>query len=653
MSGMDVAVGTKTKTMNTKDYINSVVDGVVAKNPAEPEFHQAVREVIGSLTPVIERHPEYRSARLLERIVEPERVLMFRVPWQDDRGEVQVNRGYRIEMNSAIGPYKGGLRFHPSVNLGILKFLAFEQVFKNSLTTLPMGGGKGGSDFDPKGKSDNEVMRFCQSFMTELERHIGPDTDVPAGDIGVGGREIGYLFGQYKRLRNEFSGVLTGKGLNWGGSLIRPEATGYGSVYFAAEMLKTKGQTLQGKTCLVSGSGNVSQYTVEKILDLGGKVLTLSDSNGMIHDPDGVDREKLAFVMDLKNVRRGRMKEYADKFPKAKYMPVDPSMDYNPLWNLKADCAFPSATQNEINAKDAANLIKNGVSLVAEGANMPSTLDAIKIYLDAGILYGPATAANAGGVATSGLEMSQNSMRLSWTREEVDDRLHKIMIAIHKNCLVSGSGNVSQYTVEKILDLGGKVLTLSDSNGMIHDPDGIDREKLKFVMDLKNVRRGRIKEYADKYKAVFTPVDPKLDYNPLWNHTAHCAFPSSTQNEINGKDAMHLVGNGVYVVAEGANMPTTIDGVNVFLDAKILYGPGKAANAGGVATSGLEMSQNSLRLSWTREEVDQRLHGIMKAIHGAANEAAKEFGVAGNYVAGANIAGFLKVADAMLDQGLV
>jgi glutamate dehydrogenase (NADP+) len=431
---MDVAVGTKTKTMNTKDYITSVVDGVIAKNPAEPEFHQAVREVIGSLTPVMERHPEYRSARLLERIVEPERVLMFRVPWLDDRNEVQVNRGFRIEMNSAIGPYKGGLRFHPSVNLGILKFLAFEQVFKNSLTTLPMGGGKGGSDFDPKGKSDMEVMRFCQSFMTELERHIGPDTDVPAGDIGVGGREIGFLFGQYKRLRNEFSGVLTGKGLNWGGSLIRPEATGYGTVYFAAEMLKAKGKSLEGKTCLVSGSGNVSQYTVEKILDLGGKAITLSDSNGMIHDPDGIDREKLAFVMDLKNVRRGRMSEYVAKYPKAKYVAVDPSMDYNPLWNLKADCAFPSATQNEINAKDAANMIKNGVTLVAEGANMPSTLDAIKIYLDAGILYGPAKAANAGGVATSGLEMSQNSMRLSWTREEVDMRLHNIMIAIHKNC---------------------------------------------------------------------------------------------------------------------------------------------------------------------------------------------------------------------------
>jgi glutamate dehydrogenase (NADP+) len=434
MSGMDVAQGTPKKTMSTKDYITSVIDGVVAKNPAEPEFHQAVREVIGSLTPVLERHPEYRSARLLERVVEPERVLMFRVPWQDDRGEVQVNRGFRIEMNSAIGPYKGGLRFHPSVNLGILKFLAFEQVFKNSLTTLPMGGGKGGSDFDPKGKSDNEVMRFCQSFMTELERHIGPDTDVPAGDIGVGGREIGFLFGQYKRLRNEFSGVLTGKGLNWGGSLIRPEATGYGCVYFAAEMLKAKGKSLEGKTCLVSGSGNVSQYTIEKILDLGGKAVTVSDSNGMIHDPDGIDREKLAFVMDLKNVRRGRIKEYVAKYPKAKYMPVDSTMDYNPLWDLKADCAFPSATQNEINAKDAANLIKNGVTLVAEGANMPSTLDAIKVYLDAGILYGPAKAANAGGVATSGLEMSQNSMRLSWTREEVDQRLHNIMIAIHKNC---------------------------------------------------------------------------------------------------------------------------------------------------------------------------------------------------------------------------
>jgi len=416
------------------DYVANVLAQVKAKNPAEPEFHQAVEEVFASLSLVLERHPEYRAAAILERISEPERVLMFRVPWADDRGQIHVNRGFRIEMNSAIGPYKGGLRFHPSVNLGILKFLAFEQVFKNSLTTLPMGGGKGGSDFDPKGKSDAEVMRFCQSFMTELSRHIGPDTDVPAGDIGVGGREIGFLFGQYKRLRNEFTGVLTGKGLGWGGSLIRPEATGYGCVYFADEMLKSRKDSLDGKLCLVSGSGNVSQYTVEKLLDLGGKPITLSDSNGIIHDPDGIDRDKLAWVMELKNARRGRIKEYADKFKSAKYMAVDAGLDHNPLWNIKADCAFPSATQNEINGKDAANLLRNGVTVVSEGANMPSTLDAVHQFLEAKILYGPAKAANAGGVATSGLEMSQNSIRLSWTREEVDDRLHKIMIAIHKTC---------------------------------------------------------------------------------------------------------------------------------------------------------------------------------------------------------------------------
>ena len=416
------------------DYIEQVLAQVKAKNPAEPEFHQAVQEVLESLRLVLQRYPEYRDARILERVVEPERVIMFRVPWFDDQNKIQINRGFRIEMNSAIGPYKGGLRFHPSVTLGILKFLAFEQVFKNSLTTLPMGGGKGGSDFDPKGKTDNEVMRFCQSFMTELYRHIGPDTDVPAGDIGVGGREIGFLFGQYKRLANEFTGVLTGKGLHWGGSLIRPEATGYGCVYFAAEMLKTRKETLEGKLCLVSGSGNVSQYTVEKLLDLGARPITLSDSNGVICDPDGIDREKLAYVMELKNVRRGRMREYTDKFNKAIFLPTDMKSDHNPLWNIKADCAFPSATQNEINAKDAANLIRNGIKVVAEGANMPSTLEATKLFLEAGILYGPAKAANAGGVATSGLEMAQNSARLSWTREEVDDRLHKIMIAIHRNC---------------------------------------------------------------------------------------------------------------------------------------------------------------------------------------------------------------------------
>jgi len=417
------------------DYVGSLMAWVKAKNPAEPEFHQAVQEVAESLSVVLEKHPEYRKAKILERILEPERVITFRVAWMDDGGNIQVNRGYRIEMNSAIGPYKGGLRLHPSVTLGVLKFLAFEQVFKNSLTTLPMGGGKGGSDFDPKGKSDNEVMRFCQGFMSELHRHIGANTDVPAGDIGVGGREIGYLFGMYKKLRNEFTGVLTGKGLNWGGSLIRPEATGYGAVYFAAEMLKTRNETLQGKTCLVSGSGNVAQYTVEKLIDLGAKAVTLSDSNGYVYDEAGITKEKLAFVMDLKNVRRGRMKEYADKFKGSVYTAIDGTKDSNPLWGHKAQCAFPSATQNEINAKDAGVLLRNGVYVVSEGANMPTTLEGAKQFLDARILYGPAKAANAGGVATSGLEMAQNSMRYNWTREEVDTRLHNIMKSIHKNCL--------------------------------------------------------------------------------------------------------------------------------------------------------------------------------------------------------------------------
>jgi glutamate dehydrogenase (NADP+) len=417
------------------DYVSSIMAEVKAKNPNEPEFHQAVQEVLESLTLVMERYPEYRFAKILERLVEPERVIMFRVPWMDDQGGIHINRGFRIEMNSAIGPYKGGLRFHPSVNLGILKFLAFEQVFKNSLTTLPMGGGKGGSDFDPKGKSDNEVMRFCQSFMNELYRHIGPDTDVPAGDIGVGGREIGYLFGQYKKLKNEFTGVLTGKGLNWGGSLIRPEATGYGAVYFASEMLTTRRESLEGKICLVSGSGNVAQYTVEKINQLGGKAVTLSDSSGYVYDQEGIDNKKLKFVMELKNVRRGRIKEYADEYKSAVYTAVDPKMDHNPLWDHKAHCAFPSATQNEINAKDAQNLLKNGVYLVSEGANMPTTLDGVKVFLDAGILYGPGKAANAGGVATSGLEMAQNSMRFAWTREEVDNRLHLIMKQIHSACV--------------------------------------------------------------------------------------------------------------------------------------------------------------------------------------------------------------------------
>ena len=413
--------------MSSNAIIKKVYEQVVARNCGEVEFLQAVKEVLDSLGSVLDKHPEYVEANILERIVEPERQIMFRVPWQDDKGNVHVNRGFRFEFNSAIGPYKGGLRFHPTVNASILKFLGFEQVFKNSLTTLPMGGGKGGCDFDPKGKSDNEVMRFCQSFMTELSRHIGPDTDVPAGDIGVGGREIGFMFGQYKRIRNEFTGILTGKGLNWGGSLIRPEATGYGCVYFAEEMLKSRGDSFKGKVCTVSGSGNVAQYTIEKLTQLGAKAVTLSDSHGTIYDPAGIDAEKLAFVFELKNVKRGRIKEYADKFG------VEYSEGKKP-WGVKCDCAFPSATQNEIDGDDAKTLLGNGCMLVSEGANMPSTPEAVAQFIENKILYGPGKAANAGGVAVSGLEMSQNSQRLSWTREEVDEHLHNIMIAVHDQC---------------------------------------------------------------------------------------------------------------------------------------------------------------------------------------------------------------------------
>ncbi|MGB5817710.1 MAG: NADP-specific glutamate dehydrogenase [Thermoanaerobaculia bacterium] len=406
---------------------------VSARNPGEKEFLQAVQEVVESIWPVIERDPRYRSGKILERIVEPERVIMFRVPWVDDQGEIQVNRGFRIEMNSALGPYKGGLRFHPSVYLGILKFLAFEQVFKNSLTTLPMGGGKGGSDFDPKAKSDGEVMRFCQSFMSELYRHIGPNTDVPAGDIGVGGRELGFLFGTYKKLANEFTGVLTGKGRGWGGSLIRPEATGYGCVYFAAEMLKTRKEKFEGKRVLISGSGNVAQFATEKVLEFGGKVLTLSDSNGSIIDEKGIDREKLDFVMDLKNNRRGRIKEYVDKYPEATFVE-----DQRP-WSVAGDVALPCATENEISGEEAKALIENGCFCVAEGANMPSTPEAIEHFLEAQILFGPGKAANAGGVAVSGLEMTQNAMRITWTRKEVDERLQMIMKEIHHTCVKYGT----------------------------------------------------------------------------------------------------------------------------------------------------------------------------------------------------------------------
>jgi glutamate dehydrogenase (NADP+) len=425
-----------------------ILEYVKAKNPHEPEFFQAAEEVILSIMPAIDRNPEFARLKILERILEPERLISFRVTWLNDKGEAQVNRGYRVQMNSAIGPYKGGLRFHPSVTQSVLKFLAFEQIFKNALTGIPMGGGKGGSDFDPKGKSENEIMKFCQAFMGELARHISHRLDVPAGDIGVGGREIGYLFGAYKKIKNEFTGVLTGKGIGWGGSLIRPEATGYGLIYFAENMLQTQGESIKGKTCLVSGSGNVAQYAIEKINHFGGKAVTASDSNGFIYDEAGISGERLKFLMDLKNVRRGRIKEYADKF-KCTYTEIKSTADHNPLWTIKADCAFPCATQNEVNAKDAANIVKNKVKVLGEGANMPVTTDGINILIDNGVMYAPGKASNAGGVATSGLEMTQNYIGQNWSREEVDNKLLGIMKNIHSTCLAAAEeyGKPGNYMV--------------------------------------------------------------------------------------------------------------------------------------------------------------------------------------------------------------
>ena len=447
----------------TQNYINGFMAELTAKNPGEKEFHQAVREVLESVAPYMTEHPYLIEQKILERIVEPERIIIFRVPWLNDEGEIQVNRGYRVQMNSAIGPYKGGIRFHPSVNLSIMKFLAFEQTFKNSLTTLPMGAGKGGSDFNPKGKSDNEVMRFCQSFMTELQRHIGADTDVPAGDIGVGGREIGYMFGQYKRLRDEFTGVLTGKGLAWGGSPMRPEATGYGTCYFAQAMLATRGDSLSGKTVAISGSGNVAQYAAQKCLQLGAKVVTMSDSNGCIYDPEGIDEEKLAYIMQLKNIFRGRIKEYVEKYPSAQHF------DRQRPWSVKCDVAMPCATQNELNGDEAKTLLSNGCMCVAEGANMPCTPEAIEAFQSAKILYSPGKASNAGGVATSGLEMTQNSIRLKWTREEVDTNLMRIMTDIHEACVKYGTEEDGYVNYVKGANIAGfiKVAEAMMAQGLV------------------------------------------------------------------------------------------------------------------------------------------------------------------------------------------
>ncbi len=447
----------------TKKYVDGFMADLMGRNPGEKEFHQAVREVLESVAPYIMEHPYLMDQKILERIVEPERIIIFRVPWADDEGEIHVNRGYRVQCSSAIGPYKGGIRFHPSVNLSIMKFLAFEQTFKNSLTTLPMGAAKGGSDFNPKGKSDSEVMRFCQSFMTELHRHIGADTDVPAGDIGVGGREIGYMFGQYKRLRDEFTGVLTGKGLAWGGSPLRPEATGYGTCYFASAMLSTRGDSFSGKTVAISGSGNVAQFAAQKVLQLGAKVVTMSDSNGYIYDPDGIDEEKLAYIMQLKNIFRGRIREYAEKYPSATYYPEERP------WSVKCDIALPCATQNELDGNQARTLVANGCICVAEGANMPCTPEAIEVFQQAKLLYSPGKASNAGGVATSGLEMSQNSMRLKWTREEVDGHLKRIMTDIHEACVKYGTEKDGYVNYVKGANIAGfiKVAEAMMSQGLV------------------------------------------------------------------------------------------------------------------------------------------------------------------------------------------
>ena len=447
----------------TKNYVEKFMSELISRNPGESEFHQAVREVVESVADYVVAYPYLMDLKILERMVEPERVIMFRVPWTDDRGEIHINRGYRVQMNSAIGPYKGGIRFHASVNLSIMKFLAFEQTFKNALTTLPMGGAKGGSDFNPRGRSDAEVMRFCQSFMTELQRHIGPDTDVPAGDIGVGGREVGYMFGQYKRLRDEFTGSMTGKGLAWGGSLLRPEATGYGVCYFAQEMMALKGRTFEGRTVVISGSGNVAQYAAQKSMRLGAKVVTLSDSDGYIHDPEGLDEEKMAYVFELKNIRRGRIKEYAEKYPQAQYFPGERP------WGVPCDIALPCATQNEIEAADAEKLVKNGCWCVAEGANMPTTPDAIQIFQNAKLLYSPGKASNAGGVATSGLEMTQNSIRQKWTSEEVDAQLHRIMSEIHAACLKYGKEDDGYVNYVKGANIAGfiKVANAMVDQGLV------------------------------------------------------------------------------------------------------------------------------------------------------------------------------------------
>ena len=586
--------------------INQIMTSLEAKHPGESEYLQAVKEVLLSIEDIYNQHPEFEKASLIERLVEPDRIFTFKVPWVDDKGKVQVNLGYRVQFNNAIGPYKGGIRFHASVNLSILKFLGFEQTFKNALTTLPMGGGKGGSDFSPRGKSDAEIMRFCQAFMLELWRHVGPDMDVPAGDIGVGGREVGYMFGMYKKLTREFTGTFTGKGLEFGGSLIRPEATGFGGLYFVNQMLKAKGIDIKGKTVAVSGFGNVAWGAVTKATELGAKVVTISGPDGYIYDPDGVSGDKIDYMLELRASGNDIVAPYAEKYPNSTFV-----AGRRP-WEVKVDIALPCATQNELNGEDACNLIKNSVLCIGEISNMGCTPEAIDAFIENKLMYAPGKAVNAGGVATSGLE------------------------------------NVAWGAVTKATELGAKVVTISGPDGYIYDPDGVSGDKIDYMLELRASGNDIVAPYAEKY-----PNSTFVAGRRPWEVKVDIALPCATQNELNGEDACNLIKNSVLCIGEISNMGCTPEAIDAFIENKLMYAPGKAVNAGGVATSGLEMSQNAMHMSWSAQEVDDKLHQIMYGIHEQCVKYGTEPDGYINYVKGANIAGFMKVAHAMMAQGIV
>ena len=636
--------------------INQIMSSLEAKHPGESEYLQAVREVLLSIEDIYNQHPEFEKASLIERLVEPDRIITFRVPWVDDKGKVQVNLGYRVQFNNAIGPYKGGIRFHASVNLSILKFLGFEQTFKNALTTLPMGGGKGGSDFSPRGKSDAEVMRFCQAFMLELWRHVGPDMDVPAGDIGVGGREVGYMFGMYKKLTHEFTGTFTGKGLEFGGSLIRPEATGFGGLYFVKHMLDKKGIDIKGKTVAISGFGNVAWGAATKATQLGAKVVTISGPDGYIYDPDGISGEKIDYMLELRASGNDIVAPYADKFSGSTFV------EGRRPWEVKVDIALPCATQNELNGEDAMNLINNSVLCVGEISNMGCTPEAIDAFIEHKLMYAVGymfgmykklTHEFTGTFTGKGLEFGGSLIRPEATGFGglyfVKHMLDKKGIDIKgKTVAISGFGNVAWGAATKATQLGAKVVTISGPDGYIYDPDGISGEKIDYMLELRASGNDIVAPYADKFSGS-TFVEGRRP----WEVKVDIALPCATQNELNGEDAMNLINNSVLCVGEISNMGCTPEAIDAFIEHKLMYAPGKAVNAGGVATSGLEMSQNAMHLSWTAQEVDEKLHQIMHNIHEQCVKYGTEPDGYINYVKGANIAGFMKVAHAMMAQGIV